>query len=87
VRARLRLPRKKETKMMPGPQELILILIIVVIVFGAKRIPEIMQGLGKGIREFKKSVEGDESPPQASSQVEVDRDVPASTPPRGPEAK
>jgi sec-independent protein translocase protein TatA len=73
--------------MMPGPQELILILIIVVIVFGAKRIPEIMQGLGKGIREFKKSVEGDEPSPQAPSQAEAHRDVPGSTPPRGPETK
>jgi sec-independent protein translocase protein TatA len=36
-----------------GPQELILILLIVVIFFGAKKIPELARGLGKGIREFK----------------------------------
>ncbi len=41
---------------MPGGGELIIILVIVLILFGAKRIPEIAQGLGKGIREFKKSV-------------------------------
>jgi sec-independent protein translocase protein TatA len=46
--------------MMPGPWELILILLIVVMVFGAKRIPEIMGGLGKGIRSFKKSMDYDE---------------------------
>lgn len=40
----------------PGPTELIVILILVLVLFGAKRIPEIAQGLGKGIREFKKSV-------------------------------
>ncbi|MCP4581353.1 MAG: twin-arginine translocase TatA/TatE family subunit [candidate division Zixibacteria bacterium] len=40
----------------PGPTELIIILVLVLILFGAKRIPEIAQGLGKGIREFKKSV-------------------------------
>jgi sec-independent protein translocase protein TatA len=43
--------------MIPGPQELILILLIIVLVFGGKKIPEIMQGLGQGIRSFKKSLE------------------------------
>ena len=36
-----------------GSQELILILLIVIIFFGAKKIPELARGLGKGIREFK----------------------------------
>jgi sec-independent protein translocase protein TatA len=40
----------------PGPTELIIILILILVLFGAKRIPEIAQGLGKGIREFKKSM-------------------------------
>ncbi len=40
----------------PGPTELIIILLLVLVLFGAKRIPEIAQGLGKGIREFKKSI-------------------------------
>jgi sec-independent protein translocase protein TatA len=53
--------------MMPGPTELIIILMIVVLVFGAKRIPEIMGGVGKGIRSFKKSIETDESPTEANS--------------------
>ena len=38
-----------------GLPELIVILIIVLVLFGAKRIPDIMQQLGKGIREFKKA--------------------------------
>ncbi len=38
---------------MPGPFELILIFLAVLLIFGAKRIPEIAKGLGKGIREFK----------------------------------
>jgi len=38
-----------------GPQELILIAIVFLVLFGAKRIPELMQGLGKGVREFKKA--------------------------------
>ncbi len=41
---------------MPGGQEWIFILLIVLLLFGAKRIPEVAQNLGKGIREFKKSM-------------------------------
>lgn len=36
-----------------GPFELILIFLAILLIFGAKRIPEIARGLGKGIREFK----------------------------------
>ena len=39
-----------------GMPELIIILIILLIVFGASRLPEIGSGLGKGIKNFKKSV-------------------------------
>ena len=38
-----------------GPQELILILIVILVLFGAKKIPEIMRGFGQGIREFKQA--------------------------------
>lgn len=41
---------------MPGPTELLLIFLAVLLLFGAKRIPEIAQGLGRGIRDFKKSL-------------------------------
>ena len=49
--------------MFPGPSELIVILLIVVVVFGAKRIPEIMGGVAHGIKSFKKAMEGEETPP------------------------
>ncbi len=39
-----------------GTSELIIILLIVLLVFGAKRLPDIGSSLGKGIREFKKSM-------------------------------
>ncbi len=39
-----------------GTGEIILILLVVLILFGAKKIPELAQGLGKGMREFKKSL-------------------------------
>lgn len=39
-----------------GPMELLLVLAIVLVVFGAKRVPEIAAGIGKGIREFKRNM-------------------------------
>ncbi len=39
-----------------GTGEIILILLVILILFGAKKIPELAQGLGKGIREFKKAM-------------------------------
>jgi len=36
-----------------GPQELIIILILVLLLFGGRKIPEIMRGLGQGLREFR----------------------------------
>jgi len=38
-----------------GMQELLIILLIILLFFGAKRIPEIAKGIGKGMREFKKA--------------------------------
>ena len=38
-----------------GPMELIIILVIVLVLFGARRVPEIGASIGKGIREFKKA--------------------------------
>jgi sec-independent protein translocase protein TatA len=56
--------------MIPSAQELLLILLIVVVVFGAKRIPEIMGGIGKGIKTFKKAMDSDEpDPPVAPPQL------------------
>ncbi len=51
-----------------GPEKLIFILLILVLVFGARRLPEIGSSLGKGIREFKKSVRGDFDEGQAPQQ-------------------
>ncbi len=53
-----------------GPTEWVIIILILVLLFGAKKIPELAQGLGKGIREFKKAareVEEEPSKPQSKS--------------------
>lgn len=44
-----------------GVTEIILILAIVLLLFGGKKIPELMKGLGKGIKEFKDASKGEES--------------------------
>jgi sec-independent protein translocase protein TatA len=43
-----------------GMPELIIILVIIMIIFGAGRLPEIGSGLGKGIRNFKKATSGND---------------------------
>src|SRR4051812_43797665 len=42
-----------------GPTELIILLTIILLLFGAKRIPELAKGLGTGLREFKKATSGE----------------------------
>jgi sec-independent protein translocase protein TatA len=44
-----------------GVTEIILILAIVLLLFGGKKIPELMKGLGKGMKEFKDASKGEES--------------------------
>jgi sec-independent protein translocase protein TatA len=44
-----------------GFKEIILILVIVLLLFGGKKIPELMKGLGKGIKEFKDASKGEEA--------------------------
>ncbi len=55
----------------PAPTELLLILGIVIMVFGAKRIPEIMGGVAEGIKTFKKNLEEDVNPNQGQTPHEV----------------
>lgn len=51
-----------------GPFEMILIFAVLLLLFGAKRLPELASGMGKGIRDFKRSLSGlDEESINASS--------------------
>jgi TatA/E family protein of Tat protein translocase len=42
----------------PGPLEIVVILVIVLVIFGPKRLPDLGRSLGRGMREFKDSVTG-----------------------------
>lgn len=46
-----------------GTTELIVILVVVLLLFGGRKIPEFMKGLGKGIREFKSESKGQNAEP------------------------
>lgn len=41
-----------------GGSEIIVILLLVIVLFGGKKIPELMKGLGKGVKEYKKAMNG-----------------------------
>jgi len=43
-----------------GWQEILLILLIIIILFGASRIPNIMKAMGKGVKEFKKGINSED---------------------------
>ena len=43
-----------------GPWQIIIILFVVLLLFGGKKIPELMSGFGKGIKEFKKATKEEE---------------------------
>ena len=50
----------------PGPLEIVILLVIVLLIFGPKRLPDLGRSLGRGMREFKDSVTGkdqDDEPP------------------------
>lgn len=59
---------------MPGPLELLMIFVVALLLFGAKRLPDIARGLGEGIREFKKSIS------EAGKSLEIGEDKHKSTP-------
>ena len=50
-----------------GMPEILLILVVVVLLFGSKKIPELMRGLGSGIKEFKKAASIDDHDEQEKS--------------------
>ncbi len=48
-----------------GGQEIIIILIIILVLFGGRKIPELMRGMGKGVKEFKEGM----------NEIDIDKDI------------
>ncbi len=47
-----------------GPAQVVIIVLVIVLLFGGKKIPELMRGIGKGVKEFKDGISGvDEKDP------------------------
>ena len=53
-----------------GMPEILVILVVVLLLFGGKKIPEMMKGLGTGINEFKKASKGEDQQPADSKKEE-----------------
>ncbi|HEY7167912.1 MAG TPA: twin-arginine translocase TatA/TatE family subunit [Candidatus Binatia bacterium] len=59
-----------------GIQELLVILVIALVIFGPSKLPQIGSGLGKAIRDFKKGVSGDDSDESKEPKKEASKDLP-----------
>ena len=64
-----------------GPWEIILLLLLALLLFGAKRLPEIGKSMGKGMREFKDSLGGKDDDDRPELPVGT-QDTTAAAPPR-----
>lgn len=54
---------------MIGPWQIVLIVAVVLLLFGGKKIPELMKGIGKGAREFKKGISGEDEEEEPKKDV------------------
>jgi sec-independent protein translocase protein TatA len=61
--------------MWDSPMHLLIIAVVVLVLFGGRKIPEVMRGLGQGVREFKDGMRGDQPNPNPNP------NPPTNTPP------
>jgi sec-independent protein translocase protein TatA len=54
--------------MFESPWHLLILGVVILVLFGGRKIPEVMKGLGQGVREFKEGMRGDPQQPAQSSQ-------------------
>ena len=70
-----------------GPLEIGIVLVVALLVFGPKRLPELGNGLGKGLREFKESVTGDGEGTTLTPGASTTSSSASSATPPGPEGE
>lgn len=65
---------------MPSVQQLLIVLLIIIVLFGAKKIPDLAKGLGSGIKNFKKAVkEDDKEEEEVAQNTKIEQDKNATT--------
>ena len=57
----------------PGPWQIILIVLVVLLLFGGRKIPELMKGLGQGMKEFKKATK-DEAKSEDEGEADIEKE-------------
>lgn len=67
-----------------GPTEIIGLLLVALLLFGAKRLPEIGRSLGSGMREFKDSVSGNSKDDDPPTQLPIGTQDPVTSQPTAP---
>jgi sec-independent protein translocase protein TatA len=70
-----------------GPLELAIVLIIALVVFGPKRLPELGKSVGRGIREFKSSISGDDDDDEPQAQAKIESAQPPPPPSESAQAE
>lgn len=55
-----------------GTPEIIIIVVVILLLFGGRKIPELMKGLGKGIKEFKEGISDDDVNKESKGEKEAD---------------
>jgi sec-independent protein translocase protein TatA len=58
---------------MIGPWQIIIIVFVIVLLFGGKKIPELMKGLGQGMKEFKKATDQDDDKDKSKDKESTDK--------------
>lgn len=71
--------------MWDSPMHLLIIAVVILVLFGGRKIPEVMRGLGQGVREFKEGMRGDQ--PSQQTQTPAQTQTPPSTTTTNPEEK
>jgi sec-independent protein translocase protein TatA len=64
-----------------NPLHIAFLVVILLLVFGARRLPEIGRSLGSGMREFKESITGESKQPSQPALTQAQTQVPAAPPP------
>lgn len=57
-----------------GVWQIVLIIVVILLLFGGKKIPELMSGIGKGMKDFKKSIKDDDETPKESPENDTKKE-------------